>query len=98
MITKAAAKSGTKTRVTFKFVPEDDATTVSVLGEFNGWDKASNRLTKRKDGSFSGNVSIESGRSYRFRYLVDDTVWANDEAADSYIANRFGGQDSVLEL
>lgn len=98
MITKSPSKSGSKTRVTFRMVPDEEAETVAVLGEFNGWNPETHRLAKRKDGSFSTTVSLDADRSYRFRYLVDGAVWANDEGADSFAPNRFGGQDGVLEL
>lgn len=98
MISKAVSKSGGKTKVTFKVVPDEGTTSVAVLGEFNDWNPETHRLSRRKDGSFSGAVSLVSGKSYRFRYLIDGAIWLNDEAADSYAANRFGGQDGVVEV
>jgi hypothetical protein len=38
------------------------------------------------------------GRRYRFRYLLDGERWANDGAADDYVANDFGVDDSVIDL
>ena len=39
---------------------------------------------------------MDSGRQYRFRYLFDEGRWENDWAADDYVANEFGGEDSVV--
>jgi len=33
-----------------------------------------------------------------FRYLVDGERWENDWAADAYVPNPFGGEDSVVEV
>ena len=100
MLKKNYSKSGNSCRVTFK-VPSEigvDANEVAVLGEFNEWDQTSNPLKKRKDGSFSTTISLDAGREYRFRYLLDGSRWENDEAADSLVVNRFGSQDCVLAV
>ena len=55
-------------------------------------------MTRRKDGSFRPTLELEPGRSYRFRYLLDGGGWENDWAADGYVPNEFGGDDSVVEL
>jgi hypothetical protein len=53
-------------------------------------------MTKRKGGRFSVTLTLEGGRSYRFRYLVDGHRWENDPAADGYIPNEYGSEDSVI--
>ncbi|NJL28242.1 MAG: glycoside hydrolase [Thermoanaerobaculia bacterium] len=98
MLKKNYSKNGKSCRVTFKLSPQPDAHSVAVLGEWNDWNPAAHPLTERKDGSFSTTVSLDAGQSYRFRYLVDDKSWANDEAADELVPNRFGTRDSVLNL
>ena len=49
-------------------------------------------------GRFSATVSLPKGRQYRYRFLVDDERWENDWAADTYVPNVFGTDDSVVEL
>ncbi len=34
----------------------------------------------------------------RFRYLLDGERWENDWAADGYVPNPFGSEDSLLEV
>jgi hypothetical protein len=43
-------------------------------------------------------VDLDAGRAYRFRYLLDGQRWDNDWAADAYVRNDFGGDDSVVDL
>jgi hypothetical protein len=50
------------------------------------------------DDGYTAEVIIATGRTYRFRYLIDNERWQNDWAADSYAPNEFGGDDSVLDL
>ncbi len=46
----------------------------------------------------AGVLSLDPGRSYRFRYLLDGTCWENDWSADGYQPNPFGSEDSVVEV
>jgi 1,4-alpha-glucan branching enzyme len=71
---------------------------VTVVGDFNDWDRESNPMRKLKDGSFTLTIEFEKGRDYRFRYLVDGTRWANDWRADRYVKNPYGGDDSVVDV
>jgi hypothetical protein len=41
-------------------------------------------------------VTLAGNSTYRFRYLLDDERWENDWSADDYVANEFGGDDSVV--
>ena len=94
-------KSGQGTgrcRVTFELPAEVSADTVHLCGEFNDWSRTATPLAHRKDGRFSVTVTLEAGRAYRFRYLVDGDRWENDWAADAYAPNEYGGDDSVVDL
>jgi 1,4-alpha-glucan branching enzyme len=98
MLKKNYSKTGRVCRVTFRLPVEVDAKEVSLCGEFNGWDPEADRMRQRRDGSFSKTVSLEPGRSYRFRYLLDGERWENDWEADLYVPNSFGTEDSVVAV
>ena len=98
MLTKNYTKTGNYCRVTFRLPAEVGAETAALCGEFNGWDQTANPMKKLKDGSFSAIVSLESGNSYRFRYLLDGERWENDWEADSYAPNEHGSDDSIVEV
>lgn len=84
-------------KVTFT-VPAEEAKEVSVLGTFNDWnEKKAVKLKKLKNGTFKGTVDLDKDNSYQFRYLIDG-VFVNDEHADSYVTNEFGGENAVLNL
>ena len=93
---KTYTKTGRSCRVTFELPPQADAKTVALCGEFNGWDSTKHPMKRRKDGSFSLAVSLKPGKEYRYRYLLDGEKWENDWAADNYIPNVFGTEDSVV--
>ena len=69
---------------------------VTVAGEFNGWDTAANPL--RGDGEVrTATMVLEAGHKYEFRYCVNG-AWFNDDAADGYEPNEFGGHNGVIDL
>lgn len=95
---KSYTKTGRSCRVTFELPAQVNAQSVAICGEFNDWDPETNPMKKHKDGSFSTTISLKPGNSYRFRYLVDGERWENDYAADAYLPNEFGSEDSVVSI
>jgi 1,4-alpha-glucan branching enzyme len=84
--------------VTFRLPTAVRAERVDVVGEFNAWSHVAHLMIRNAEGLVA-EVELEGGRRYRFRYLLDGEVWANDWAADDYVANDFGGNDdSVIDL
>jgi 1,4-alpha-glucan branching enzyme len=78
MLKKTPLASGKKVKVTFE-LPANGAEAVSVVGDFNDWDKAATPLKKRKkDGVWSVSLNLP---------------WA----ADDYVPNGFGGDNSILK-
>jgi hypothetical protein len=41
---------------------------------------------------------LETGREYRFKYLIDGKRWENDWHADRYEPNIYGTDDSVVVI
>lgn len=96
MLKKTPLASGKKVKVTFE-LPANGAASVSVVGDFNGWDKDANPLkARKKDGVFSASINLPVGQVYQFRYWIDNQRWENDWAADDYVPNGFGEDNSVL--
>ena len=96
MISKTPAKNGKTTKVTFELPPGSASERACVCGEFNDWSQEANPLAKRKDGRFSATVTLATGKGYRFKYLLDDERWENDNGADEYVDNDYGSKDSVV--
>jgi hypothetical protein len=96
-VIKSRAAKG-KARVTFTVDPRAGAQAAAVCGEWNGWSAGADVMRRDAAGGFSLTVELDAGRVYRFRYLLDGQRWDNDWAADAYVANDFGGDDSVVDL
>jgi len=98
MLRKTYSKTGRLCRVTFDIPAEVNAETAFLCGEFNEWDPAAHPMKRRKNGRHSTTVSLKTGRTYRFRYLLDGRRWENDWAADGYALNSFGAEDSLIKV
>jgi hypothetical protein len=97
-IQKRYIGEGTICEVTFTFprVASPGARKVALVGDFNGWDKNGMLMNKLESGDFTLDLALESGREYRFKYLIDDERWENDWHADKYLPSPNGYDDSVV--
>ncbi|HWP58434.1 MAG TPA: isoamylase early set domain-containing protein [Candidatus Acidoferrales bacterium] len=89
-------KPGCKVTFTLPKEAAKNASEVYVVGDFNEWNTSTMRMKKLKNGSFTFTTTLERGKEYRFRYLLDGTTWENDWHADKYVSNEFGGENSVV--
>ena len=85
-------------KVTFSLPKEavKNAKIVHLVGEFNNWDIYATPLKRMKDGSFKVSLQLEAGRSYQFRYLIDEKAWENDWNADGYSPSSFGASENSV--
>lgn len=75
-------------KVTFTLSAEvvGEATSGLLMGEFNNWNYNDGiSLKKQKDGSMTASASLEPGKRYEYRYLLNDGRWVNDHSADHYV-------------
>ncbi|MEO6813828.1 MAG: isoamylase early set domain-containing protein [Ginsengibacter sp.] len=64
----------------------DGATEVIILGDFNNWTPGKEfELKKQKDGSLKTVVQLEEGKTYQYRFLLNDGRWVNDYHAQNYV-------------
>ncbi len=88
-----------KAKVDFILNPEiaNGASKAILLGDFNNWDTSNGvELKKQKDGSFKASVSLDAGKSYQYRYLLNDASWVNDANAQAYVFQPEFGADNCL--
>ena len=96
MIQKTYFKTKDYCKVKFSFSVEN-AETIEILGLNSDWEN-SIVMSKKKDGSFSCDVSLPKDSKHEFKYLVNTSEWVNDPAADSQNPNIYGGSNSVISL
>jgi hypothetical protein len=84
--------------IAFELPAAVGAERAAVVGEFNAWSRDADQMLRHDDGSFSLSLRLQRGRTYRYRYLLDDDRWENDWNADRYEPNSHGGDDSLIDL
>ncbi len=73
--------------ITFTLPAEalDGASEAFLLGDFNNWSlEKAPKLEKQKDGSLKTVAKLEEGKTYHYRFLLNDGRWVNDYNAQSY--------------
>ncbi len=89
----ATALKGRK-RITFK-VEAAPGSTVTVAGDFNGWNPKKKALTdKTGKGIFQGSAMLAKGR-HEYKLVINDT-WCVDPDCDDWAHNEYGSLNSVI--
>ncbi len=83
--------------MTFSLVPRGDTVRVALVGDFNAW-RAGPNMFKRRGDLEVASVTLSAGRRYEFRYVDEGGTWFNDTEAHGYAPNKFGGENSVVDL
>jgi len=80
-----------------RFVLADaNAHTVSLVGDFNEWEKRATPLSSPKPGVWTAQVALPPGR-HEYAYVVDGERWVADPAAD-HVADDFDTPSSVVTV
>ncbi|WP_207497147.1 isoamylase early set domain-containing protein [Aridibaculum aurantiacum] len=96
MVQKTYFKTKDYCKVKFTLKPEA-AEKVEILGLNSDWENAV-EMTKKKDGSFTCELSLPKNTQHEFRYRVNATQWLNEPEADLHQPNVFGDNNSVIVL
>lgn len=94
MVQKTYLKTKDTCKVKFALNLEN-AETVEILGLNSDWEK-SVVMRKKKDGTFSCEVTLPKNTEHEFKYRVNETLWVNEPDADRQKPNEFGTVNSVL--
>jgi hypothetical protein len=96
MISKTYFKTKDYCKVKFTLKPES-AETVAIAGLNGNWETLIS-MSKKKDGSFTAEISLPKESQHEFKYLINETEWVNEPDADSEQPNGFGSSNSVIVL
>lgn len=96
MVQKTYFKTKDYCKVKFSLKPES-AETVEILGLNSDWENAV-AMKKKKDGTFSCELSLPKDSQHEFKYRIDSSLWVNEPEADLHQPNIFGDNNSVIVL
>jgi 1,4-alpha-glucan branching enzyme len=70
---------------------------VAVAGDFNAWEITRTPMRSLKSGDFTASVNLAKGRTYQYRFVIDDKRWVTDKDADEQVYCDFAqGQNAVV--
>lgn len=98
-VKKSFDKTKNKCKITFVASKEvaGNAETVNLVGDFNSWNCTANPMTKMKDGSFKLELELDMNTVYEYKFLLNGTLWVNDDAAEKYINSPYiDSQNAVV--
>ena len=98
-IKKQYLKTKPQCKVTFRLDKKSigKAKKAFLAAEFNQWRPDKTPMKALKNGDFTVTVTLDKGREYQYRYVVDDNNWVTDSAADKYVHSGMGNsQNSVV--
>ncbi len=73
------------------------ARSVSVAGDFNGWDPAQTKLERSDGGVWTATIPLKPGR-YQYMFVIDGKEWIADPLAPEETTDGFGSQNAVLDV
>ena len=94
-VQQVAREAPATQNVQFVFVSAE-ASTVSVVGDFNNWDLAATPLRRTGSGGIWSVVVPLPAGEHQYSYVVDGKTWVPDASAPQSPAGEFGGTNSVL--
>lgn len=96
MISKTYFKTKEYCKVKFTLKPEN-AESVAIAGLNGNWETLIS-MSKKKDGSFSAEISLPKESQHEFKYVVNESEWINEPDADTQQPDGFGSSNSVIIL
>lgn len=83
------------TDVRFRLSDGYAADVVEVAGDFSAW--APIAMNRELDDGFILDLQLETGRQWRYRFLLDGQRWMNDPDAKEFVTGPNGSAVSILE-
>jgi hypothetical protein len=89
---------GTEPQVFVRLVLlQPNARSVSVAGDFNGWNPAQTKLERSDGGMWTVTLPLKPGR-YEYMFVIDGKQWIADPFATEDTGDGFGSKNAVLDV
>src|SRR5215470_16859617 len=77
---------------------DDQAETVALAGDFNGWDAVANVLVRDASGLWSAEIKTPPAGRYHYKFVVDGKRWTEDPNNGMKATDGYGGLNSLLVI
>lgn len=76
---------------------QPEARSVSVAGDFNGWNPGQTQLERSEGGVWTATIPLKPGR-YQYMFVIDGKQWIADPLAAEGTTDGFGSLNAVLDV
>lgn len=73
------------------------AQSVSVAGDFNGWNPGRTRMERSAGGVWTTTIRLKPGH-YQYMFVINGTHWIADPLATEDAGDGFGSQNAVIDV
>ena len=84
-------------KIPIVFRPYREITKVALVGDFNNWDKDTDPMERRPDGTFQFVIALNPGL-YHYKFVLNDVEWIPDPSSPERVHDGLGGDNSVLRV
>jgi serine protease AprX len=77
---------------------DDDAATVSVAGDFNGWSHIATPLKRNGSGLWTTEITVPRTGRLEYKFIINGRRWLEDPSNGMKAPDSFGGLNSVLAV
>jgi serine protease AprX len=77
---------------------DDQAESVSLVGDFNSWNTALTPLRKDDSGLWVAEVEAPKAGKYQYKFIVDGSRWLEDPSNGMKVPDNYGGMNSLLAI
>ena len=84
-------------KVVFLF-HDDHAISVSLTGDFNGWNGSRTSLLRAEHGLWRVELAAPPAGRYQYKFIVNGERWIEDPGNGMRVPDNYGGLNSVLVI
>jgi len=77
---------------------DDEASSVSVAGDFNGWNHVATPLKRNGAGLWTTEVTTPQTGRLEYKFIINGQRWLEDPSNGMKAPDNFGGLNSVLVI
>src|SRR5690242_6212669 len=77
---------------------DDNAHSVSVAGDFNGWSQVAAPLKRNDSGLWATEIVVPGAGIFEYKFIINGRRWLEDPNNGMKTPNNYGGLNSVLVI
>ena len=77
---------------------DDNANSVALAGDFNGWNEDANALKQNLSGLWLTEIKTPPPGRYQYKFFVDGKRWTEDPSNGLKVSDGYGGLNSLLVI